>query len=60
MIDDVYKHNKKELLYIASALHKSIRLGIKVSEVCLMWNPTLLFSSLLTQESFVRLHDLLL
>jgi hypothetical protein len=35
MIDDVYAHNKKNLVKIAAALHKSIKLGITVSELCL-------------------------
>lgn len=34
MIDDVFKHNKHNLLAICASLHKGIKLGIKIFETC--------------------------
>lgn len=37
MIDDIYKNNKHNLIKICAALHKGIKLGVKVIETC-YWN----------------------
>ena len=37
MIDDIYKNNKHNLIKICAALHKGIKLGVKVIETCYNW-----------------------